>query len=390
MHSREPVSFIAQMAKTPHILRRALQALYVKHVSIPREYKRDDGRALRPPQQISVKITDACNLRCKTCGQWGETGYNFARSATDLKRLVPVERYLQLADDMRPFKPLYYIWGGEPYLYSGLFEFTERIKRNDSLLAVVTNATCLEERAKDAVEQKWDVLMFSIDGPEAVHDEIRGREGTFQKVAAGIERVQRYKREKKTRLPWVMALVTVSVGNAAWLDKIFEVGEALGVDCMIVYFSWFTNEAIGRAHTEIFERKFGITPTRWRGFLFDHNVDTQALTDSLERIRARKWKFQHLFIPNLREPGDLAEYYRNPGNFFGYGPCISTWFVAEVMPNGDVAPCRDYPDYITGNLMEESIFDIWNGERYRKFRLALKDNGGTFPICSRCCGLMGW
>lgn len=390
MHSKEPLSFIANMARTPHILRRAVKGLYVKHLSIPREYKRADGYASRPPQQISVKITNACNLRCKTCGQWGETGYNFERSADDLKRLVPVERYLQLADDMRPYRPIYYIWGGEPFLYSGLFEFTDRIKRNNSLLAVVTNATFLDDRAKEVVEQKWDALMFSLDGPEDVHDEIRGRKGTYQKVAEGIERVQRYKRDTKSRLPWVMALVTVSVDNAAWLDKIFEAGEELGVDCMIIYYSWFTTPEIGAAHTRIFEQKLGVTPTKWKGYLFDHNVDVPALTASLERIRARKWKFEHLFIPNLQRPEDLSEYYGNPGNFFGFGPCISPWFVAEVMPNGDVAPCRDYPDYITGNLMQESIFDIWNGERYKKFRLALKDSGGTFPICSRCCGLMGW
>ena len=378
------------MAKTPHILTRALQGLYMKHVRIPKEYKRDDGYASRPPQQISVKITNACNLRCKTCGQWGETGYNFERSSAELKQLVPVDRYLQLADSMKPHKPIYYIWGGEPFLYSGLFEFTDRIKQNNSLLSVVTNATYLDDRAKDVVEQKWDALMFSLDGPEAVHDEIRGKKGTFQKVGEGIDRVQRYKRDNKSRLPWVMALVTVSVDNAAWLDKIFEAGEELGVDCMIIYYSWFTTEEIGNAHTKIFEKKLGITPTKWQGYLFDHNVDTEALTASLERINNRKWKFEHLFIPNLHKPEDLAEYYTNPGNFFGYGPCISPWFVTEVMPNGDVAPCRDYPDYITGNLMEASIFEIWNGERYKKFRLALKDSGGTFPICSRCCGLMGW
>jgi radical SAM protein with 4Fe4S-binding SPASM domain len=60
------------------------------------------------------------------------------------------------------------------------------------------------------------------------------------------------------------------------------------------------------------------------------------------------------------------------------------------MPNGDVAPCRDYPDYVVGNIKEDSILDIFNNGRYRKFRQALKDMGGLFPICARCCGLMGW
>lgn len=390
MHSQEPIHFLFPVFKTPHIIFRASKALYVKHVKTRKEYRRDDGGCAVPPQQISVKITNACNLRCKTCGQWGETGYNLGEKSSNLKKLVPIERYIELADQVKFFAPIYYIWGGEPFMYPGLMDFTHRIKENKSLLAVVTNATMLADRAEEVVKQKWDALMFSLDGPEEIHDAIRGRKGTFQKVAKGIEAVRKYKRDTKSSLPWIMALVTVSVDNARWLDRIFEVGEQLNIDCMIVYYSWFTDEKIGKAHTKIMQRELGTTPTKWKGYLFNHHVDTDALLESLHRIRNRKWKFPHLFIPDLKHDTDIVEYYKNPGNFFGYGPCISPWFVSEVMPNGDVAPCRDYPDYITGNLMEESLLDIWNGERYRKFRTALKNNGGTFPICSRCCGLMGW
>jgi radical SAM protein with 4Fe4S-binding SPASM domain len=59
------------------------------------------------------------------------------------------------------------------------------------------------------------------------------------------------------------------------------------------------------------------------------------------------------------------------------------------MPNGDVATCRDYPDYVCGNIQKQGLLEIWNNDRYRKFRESLK-NDGLLPICSRCCGLMGW
>ncbi|PID56778.1 hypothetical protein CSB45_10075 [candidate division KSB3 bacterium] len=390
MHSKEPIHFLFPLLKTPHIIFRASKALYAKHISVQKEYRRNDGGCGIAPQQISVKITNACNLRCKTCGQWGETGYNFDERSSDLRKVVPLARYLRLVDELKPFAPIYYIWGGEPFMYPGLFDFTQRIKDSRSLLAVVTNATMLADRAEEIVKQQWDALMFSLDGPENIHDQIRGRDGTFQKVARGIETLQQYKRDRKSSLPWIMALVTVSVDNAAWIDTIFEVGEQLNIDCMIVYYSWFTDEHIGSAHTAVMQKHLNLTPHKWKGYLFNHHVDTDALLDSLKRIRSRKWSFPHLFIPRLKEDDDIVEYYKNPGNFFGYGPCISPWFVSELMPNGDVAPCRDYPDYITGNVMENSMAEIWNGERYRKFRNALKKNGGTFPICSRCCGLMGW
>jgi hypothetical protein len=54
-----------------------------------------------------------------------------------------------------------------------------------------------------------------------------------------------------------------------------------------------------------------------------------------------------------------------------------------------VATCRDYPDYVCGNIQRDSILTIWNNDRYRAFRNSLRDEG-LLPICARCCGLMGW
>lgn len=368
---------------------RLMRALYTKHISAPREYRRGDGISRLPIQQVSMKITNACNLRCKTCGQWGDTGYNFGKSAEELRKVVPVENYLEMVDRLSKHRPVYYIWGGEPFLYPGLLDLTARIKAQRSLLSVVTNATFLEKHAEAVVQQKWDGLMFSLDGPEAVHDEIRGKKGTFAKVAAGIRAVKAFKKQYGAATPWILPLVTISVWNADTLDEIVDVAAELGADCCIIYLSWFTNETIGAAHTRIFEEKLGVTPTAWKGYLFDHDVDVEALKASRTRIEAARHKFPILYVPDL--PDDqLAEYYANPGHFFGYGPCISPWTTIELMPNGDAAPCRDYPDYVLGNVLETPIEEIWNGERYVTFRKTLKEHGGTFPICARCCGLMGW
>ena len=211
MNSREPTRFLFKLFNTPHILTQAAGSLFVKHVKAKMEYKRGDGYSNIPIQQIGLRITNICNLRCKTCGQWGETGYNLKKDGKELTDIVPVQRYIEIADEVKKFKPIYYIWGGEPFLYPGLFEFTGRIKDNGSLLAVVTNATFLTARAKDIIKQKWDALMFSLDGPEEIHDKIRGKKGTFKKIKEGILAVNEQKEKNRTKLPWTMALVTVSV-----------------------------------------------------------------------------------------------------------------------------------------------------------------------------------
>ena len=34
-----------------------------------------------------------------------------------LRELVPLERYLEVIDSVKKHKPIYYVWGGEPFLY---------------------------------------------------------------------------------------------------------------------------------------------------------------------------------------------------------------------------------------------------------------------------------
>jgi radical SAM protein with 4Fe4S-binding SPASM domain len=61
----------------------------------------------------------------------------------------------------------------------------------------------------------------------------------------------------------------------------------------------------------------------------------------------------------------------------------------EVNSNGDVSPCRDYHDYVVGNVKETTLSRLWNAEPYRRFRISLAREG-LMPACSRCCGLMGY
>jgi radical SAM protein with 4Fe4S-binding SPASM domain len=117
-------------------------------------------------------------------------------------------------------------------------------------------------------------------------------------------------------------------------------------------------------------------------------IDPQAVADSVRRIKSRRWSFPYIFMPELA-PEDIPAYYRDHANTLGYKQCRYPWLVSDIMPNGDVVTCRDYPDVVTGNIKNDSILNIWNSRRSRAFRQLLKDQGGLLPICSRCCGIMG-
>ncbi len=388
-HSYLPLSFLMGLLKTPHILTKTLGGLYRKHVDIKSDYNRLDGIS-KPLTQISLKITNLCNLRCKMCGQWGEKGYNLEKSNQELQKVVPVEVYKKMIDDVAHLKPIIYIWGGEPFLYPDLMPLTSYMKKKGCVLSLVTNGIKLQESAEEIVENQWDALMLSLDGPKEIHNEIRGSQKCFDTLAKGIETIQKVKKDKKSMLPYVMLLVTISRDNAHILDKIFDIGKELGADCMVVYYAWFTSQKAGEKHTEIFQKYFGCTPTAWKSYVQPvDKIDTDALIESIRKIKSCKYPFPYLFIPDLKED-QIKTYYQEPENFMGYGKCITPWLTMEIMPNGDVSPCRDFPDYICGNIQETPVLELFNNEKYQRFRKALKECGGTFPICSRCCGLMGW
>src|SRR6185503_17376990 len=157
-------------------------------VTGPLDYRwRDGGSA--PPVQLDLKLADACNLRCVMCAQWGESGYNFARSAAEMKDLVPLPVYERLVDEVASVRPWVYIHGGEPFVYPSLVPLLERMKRKGLTVTIVTNGTLLEPHARRLVEIGADVMMFSVDGPRDVHDRIRGLAGAFDGTVRGIRAI---------------------------------------------------------------------------------------------------------------------------------------------------------------------------------------------------------
>jgi radical SAM protein with 4Fe4S-binding SPASM domain len=54
----------------------------------------------------------------------------------------------------------------------------------------------------------------------------------------------------------------------------------------------------------------------------------------------------------------------------------------DIQPNGSVNFCTDFPDVIIGNVMENSIKEIWNSEMAQKFRNIRNEK--VLPVCVRC------
>lgn len=382
------------LATRPDLFASVGRATFRRKVTAKFDYLLGGGKSFKPPMQIDIKVTNRCDLRCFMCAQWGETGYNIGKSAAEIKGgECTAEDYFRLAREVSAWKPFIYVWGGEPLIYGDIQPVVEEFRAQGLWTSIVTNGTTLAKHADWIVGCGLDLLMVSIDGPAEVHDEVRRLPGAFDRLKEGLRAVKEARGTSSSNgqmRPYLAPLITINRSNTGHLEETFSVCADVGADFVGVYYSWFNDEEVGRAHVERFQHHFGETPTTWRGFSGGHvGLDVDELLGSIKKVKQAKWPFPYLFIPDLAGEEEVREYYANPKSLFGYKSCMALYFMTVILPNGDVATCRDYPDYVVGNIREQSLAEIFNNERYLRFRQALREDG-LLPVCARCCGLMGY
>ncbi len=350
-------------------------------------------------RQASFRITDICNLRCHTCGQWGDRGFLHGRDLKDLKKEeVSTARYLEVLEDLvrHGHRPLIYLWGGEPMLYEGTLPVIEAATALGLPTAIATNGTRIAAAAERLAQAPMFLLQISIDGHTAeLHNRLRPAAGgtdNFADIVKGLEAVHEARRNRGSNLPLIASLTTISQGNISHLVDIYEAFRDK-VDLFIFYLAWWIDPENARAHDEDFQRRFGFKPMRHWGWVGDWKpASYEELDRELKTLeaRCRSWSAPPATIlPRILGPDNLCAYYTDHRARFGYDQCISIFQAVEVNSNGDMSPCRDYHDYVVGNIKEATITELWNSPAYQKFRCSLATEG-LMPVCSRCCGLMGY
>ena len=357
-----------------------------------------DGRGGKI-HQLSLRLTDRCNLRCRTCGQWGDHGFLHGQSLKSLKeREVPPARWLEVMTDLvsHGHRPIVYLWGGEPMLYEGVLDLIAGATEKRLPVSIATNGTRMAECAELFVKAPLFLLQVSIDGHCAdLHNRARPAQGngnSFDRILEGLAAVQEQRKARRSDLPLIASLTVISSLNFRYLPDIYE-NLRSKVDLFVFYLSWWIDEEHARKHEEDFSRRFGSLPTKHWGWIGDWKPDDyKELSRHLQTLLTKSRRPSNppvILIPPILGSDSLKAYYTRHQSRFGSNRCTSIFMAAEVNSNGDVSPCRDYSDYVVGNIKEANLTELWNGEKYRFYRKSLTEQG-LMPVCSRCCGLLGY
>jgi radical SAM protein with 4Fe4S-binding SPASM domain len=334
---------------------------------------------------IYFRITPLCNLKCVMCGQRGDKGVLKGEYAKEeAKKNVPLETYKRLVDEIAPDKPIFYMWGGEPFLYPNFMDLSEYIIKKKCVLSVNTNGTFLKKEAERIVRDKWNALFVSLDGFEDVNDDIRGK-GSYKRVIEGFKEINRQKKLQKSSLPHMGIVTTVSNKNYMHLDKLVEAVKDFDLSWHFINLGTYSNDEIVKKHTKFMKDKLNTDTFCLEAYNTGYNegIDGEIFSKILDKIHALKPGYPIITVPAIN-PDKIGEYYSNLDTIVRE-KCTVPWSQCNIDYNGDVHFCADYPEYILGNIKNEKLNDILNNERSVKFRNTLKETEhGLFPGCVRC------
>ncbi len=136
------------------------------------------------PFFLQWHITSRCNLACAHCyqGPAGRPDLDFAAMLGVLDRFAAFLGRLGRAGRV-------HLTGGEPLLFTRWPELVDAAAGHGLPCRVLTNGTLVAESSAQALSQHGvRLVQVSLEGPEPIHDAIRGA-GTFALACAGIRRL---------------------------------------------------------------------------------------------------------------------------------------------------------------------------------------------------------
>ncbi len=76
-------------------------------------------KRIRYPATVILHLTETCNLRCRICYYWGETGAYSRAGAGEKPKILDLELVKEVIKELGSSrsKPWYSLFGGEPLTY---------------------------------------------------------------------------------------------------------------------------------------------------------------------------------------------------------------------------------------------------------------------------------
>jgi MoaA/NifB/PqqE/SkfB family radical SAM enzyme len=333
------------------------------------------------PSFVSFTITNACNLRCTMCGQWSPEGY--VRTGNGYRgRALDLATWKRLADEAAAHGVTSILLrGGEPFMHPDILPLLDHLHGLGLYVSIDSNGTRLVDFAEELVRIGQIHVTVSVDGPEPVHDNVRGMPGCFARIKEGLARLAALDGGAPRRVSRSICF-TISPWSVRGLGEMPDVARQLGVDSLCIVPYCYVSAVQGELWRSEVRELTGGEPFSWRGFLHDDSgVAPDEFSVQHERFAAGlNGLGNYPYMPLTA--GGYRTWFADPGTPVGPPECSNVERLIDIQPTGEANFCVDLPDGSLGNVRQSSIAEIWNGDRARRFREARRRH--PFGACARC------
>ena len=304
------------------------------------------------PERIQIEITNRCNY---TCGMCPRESFNLP------EKDISLDLFKKIIDRLAPFsgkglKTPYNItltgWG-EPLLHPALMDMIVYTKDKGHNVGVTTNGLLLAPFVEIFIEKALDKLTISLDSVEEGSEVVEGHPSN-KVVQKNIESLIRYRGDKKK--PMITIQITMH-GKKQCLETVKYAGEVGADRVYLVRLNIpFGMNSFKRPNLEeeleIYKESEEIA--KKYGLQVDNNFtafDNQLLRSLYKKLRPMMYR---------------SDKY-----------CPKPYDYLYINIDGKATPCCDLPRYEVGNVLKQSIDEIWHGENMQYFREHQNDVCGT-------------
>jgi MoaA/NifB/PqqE/SkfB family radical SAM enzyme len=279
----------------------------------------------RSPVFMSHLATEACNARCPFCF------WKYPRpNELNVQEVVDLYRQAQKTGIV-----VNGIWGGEPLLRPDIGAIIRTSGTLFPMTVLYTNGWLLEERLDDLAS--LDVVFVSIDAVGAVHDQIRGLPGLFERTTKALAKV-------KATYPYIriMGCCVLSTLNSNQVLPVSRFAKEIGMDIFFGPLFCADGETILARNKEQVKK----LERPWEEYAEEFRL--------IKELKGRGFP-----ISNSQAYCDhiIAEYrsYR----------CHWPKITLTVYSDGDIEDCRTYRGI--ENIRNKPLADIIRSTAYRQF-----------------------
>jgi MoaA/NifB/PqqE/SkfB family radical SAM enzyme len=271
--------------------------------------------------------------------------------------------------------------GGEVFLFPGIIGLLDHLNAKGVFISIDTNGTLLGKYAADIVRIGNIHLSISVDGPEEIHDQVRGVKGCFGRVRESVALLNELESSAGKTISKSITF-TISPYSYRGLGVMPDVARSLSIPTICIVPYYYYPEEVGKRYDAEMQEVFGCSAFSWRGFHHESSeVDADEFVEQLRRYQAGLGDvYSYPYMPLTED--EYRIWFGAPVALVGPPQCANVERLIDIQPDGSANFCVDFPDYVIGNVQEASIEEIWNGERAARFRAYRRTR--PLAVCYRC------